>query len=293
MGNRASKTEMKPGIGFESSLVDGELKLTPAESTNRVTKIHYDAFIDKDQIRRIMDRSSDDCDLCRILVLGKSRVGKSALINALVGGEMVQESHGRYGNRGGLEVFKLNVSGKAILLMESPGLFDGCEREEGHIQEMKSTFKSTSSSKLDLVLFCYPVTSSSSTIYDKYTLELFTSALGYTIWSRAIIILTFANNVVTATVDDLVSSASSQIKALLISQGIDQDVVDAIPVGIAGHKDDDTVGGNGDWLWILWRQIMDRSSDRVKPILNKFENERFVPYGFLSVDVIPSDIDDT
>lgn len=306
MGNKTLARQDRSSRNFESSLVNGNLRLTAAESTNRVSKRQHDVVKEAKGISALL--SSEDSDVCRVLVLGKSCSGKSALINAISGEKLAVESHLRDTGTG-VVVHKLTMNGKHLMIIESPGLFDGKEHEEGHVADMKSVLGKYIA-KIHLVLYCHPMKSLTEDGRD--AMELFTSALSKEIWNKAVLALTFVNKLTlpndssdsTAFADEIHSNLvhkSFQIKANLksLEQGISEDVVATIPAVACGFYkgcEDDSDGyilpDGTDWLYELWCKMKSKIDVRLRPILEEFENERFVPFGFVSVDMKPENFQD-
>ncbi|XP_064389793.1 uncharacterized protein LOC135337748 [Halichondria panicea] len=125
-----------------------------------------------------------------ILVIGKTGVGKSALINALVGYEVSPESSIEVGT------FKVETiptemyGGVKAIFYDSPGLHDGKGQEKEYMQQIVDV-----SDNLDLVLFCTKLTDNRVTQEDCDTICEFTQVLGERFWENAVFVLTFANNV--------------------------------------------------------------------------------------------------
>ena len=300
MGNKTATRQDKSSRNFESSLVNGNLRLTATESTNRVSKREHDVVKEAKEISALL--STGDADVCRVLVIGKSGSGKSALINAISGEELAVESHQRYTGTG-VVVHKLTMNGKHLMIIESPGLFDGSEREEGHVDDMKSVLKKYVT-KIHLVLYCHPMTSS-VTEDDREAMKLFTSALSKEIWNKAMLALTFVNKLTLSSgssdpiafadaIHYALEDKSFQIKDTLKSlvPGISEDVVTSIPVvpcgfykGSEGDSDGYILPDSTDWLYELWCKMKSKIDVGLRPVLEEFENERFVPFGFVSVDV--------
>lgn len=296
MGNRKSRTRGRTRNDFESSMIDGNLRLTATESTGRVGKTQYDVVVNQREINSLLF-GRQGSEVCRIMVLGKSCVGKSTVINGLSGAEIAAESHARQVGQG-VEVYKLSTFGKVLLLVECPGLFSGDDREEGHVNDMKGTFRldSTPCFFYDLVLFCFPITTIELANADRSSIDIFTSTFGKGIWSKTIIVLTFANKIACPSLSPVqfageiqgkLEMCSSWIKEVLISVGIEEDIVKSIPVVPSGYKETILPDGT-DWVYELWQKMVLRVDQGLKSTLDCFENERFVPFGYVSIDDIPN-----
>ena len=298
MGNKLRKKintrgENQPDVN-SSCLIDGELRFTASESTNRIGKAQYDVVIDQTEIDSLLFGRHNES--CRVLVLGKSSAGKSAVINALSGEKIAQESHTRETPSRGIEVFRLTMEGKSLVLIESPGLFDGSDREEGHVNDMKDVFKVHAKPKpdsniFDIALFCFPI-STELTDTDKLLFAIYTSTFGKGIWDKMIVLLTFVNGVpahsptkFATEIQTKLEGFSSWMKEVLQSNGVTSTAVPIVPTG---YMECSILPDGSDWIYELWQKMAIRVDDKVKPILDCFENERFVPFGYISVDETPN-----
>lgn len=267
------------------------LKLTAAETARRIVKEQFDVVRDEAIIRNWMS-SSPPTSVCRVLLLGKSCTGKSALINAIAGEEIAEESHARKGGKG-VEVYRLAVGEQSLLVVESPGLFDGDDREEGHIADIKSTV-GRDASKFHLILVCRPITCTDFTDEDVKLVKLFTDILGIDLWNRAIVTLTFVNTLQPnqQQLQEQLDVCTTSVREGLEEAGLPLHVAMRVPLTPVGfHKpvdqlqDSYSLPDGTDWLHNLWDMICHRVSREATSILKSLETERFVPLGYVSVDI--------
>ena len=126
-----------------------------------------------------------------LLIAGKTGVGKSSLVNALVGRQVAKE--GRKKVAGTCEVTSYTVANEGVNLRvwDSLGLGDGTGNDEKYLAEMGSKI----TEKLDVVILCLKMDDSRFQRDDKDTFKLLTKNFGTNFWKNAVIALTFANKV--------------------------------------------------------------------------------------------------
>ena len=186
-----------------------------------------------------------------ILVCGRTGVGKSSLINNLVGSQVCEVNdpgcEGGNFDRGTTEVneTKVNIDNVFVTIYDSPGLQDGTDDEEKYLQDMHNKCKD-----VNLVLYCMEMTSPRYTSAEIRATELITNKFGPDFWNRCVLVMTKANMVRVPPSEKgkerdyhmrLYDKFMDKFRDQLIKQGVSKDVANAIPGVATGnvHPDDD------------------------------------------------------
>ena len=229
-----------------------------------------------------------------ILISGVTGVGKSSLINALVGvKDLAKEGDGPNPMTAVVTRYEACANGVRIYVWDSPGLQDGTDQDDAYVADMKAKCSS-----YDLVLYCsslqsvrFPVTG------DKKSVKLFTNAYGDEFWSRAVYVLTYANNIPPGndkknpvTLEKRFSIFKQAIPTMLIESGVDETIAKSVPIVPAGYID----GGKGrnlspiceDWLDHLWYTTVSKMRFGGQIALIKYTADRIKR----DEDITPSDL---
>ena len=127
-----------------------------------------------------------------IVILGKSGVGKSRLVNSLIGKEnAAKEGNTLSSGTRKPSDYKLRQEGIEIILWDTPGL-DGTDEKVKQL--LKSTAKAVGST-VDLLLWCVCMNTRSLDGNDRLIIKSISRVFGSHILNKTMVALTFANEV--------------------------------------------------------------------------------------------------
>jgi predicted GTPase len=201
-----------------------------------------------------------------MLVTGKTGVGKSSLINGVVGKEVAEEGDSL--DRGTVEVqaFAFKYHEVDITIWDSPGLQDDLDKEEEYIRDMKRKGCANS----DLMLYCARMDNNRFRKEDHDAIRKLTIGLGKEIWKYAIFVMTFANDVWARHergqklrpdekrkrncifFKQRLQERKAKLIGAVIEAGVDAKVAASIPIVPAGYDQEQELPDRDNWLSPLW-----------------------------------------
>jgi len=125
------------------------------------------------------------------MVTGKTGVGKSRLVNALVGRQVAQEGRLKTACTDTVTAHEAVIDGIEVVVWDSPGLQDGSCNERLYLADMKSKL----GRGFDVMIYCLSMTETRFQEADKKAIRTMTTNFGKDLWKNAVVALTFANRI--------------------------------------------------------------------------------------------------
>ena len=242
----------------------------------------------KRQLEEEFQKLKEECNEFSFLAVGKTGVGKSTLLNALTETQTFTVGHEQ--STTGTKIitrYEFDRNGVSITVWDSPGFQDCSGQEEEYKKELKNNC-----SKVDLLLFCITLEEVRSDLeQDGSALQQITDALGVEVWEKSVFTLTFANTLenrlemdgkkgagLEAAFDERIGFWKEKIRVALQQAGVEDSVIQEIPVVPAGHFRRKHLPGQQYWLSNLWFRIFKAVKDEPAKIsLHRANEDRIVP----------------
>ena len=214
-----------------------------------------------------------------VLVIGRTGVGKSSLINSLAGSDVAREGDSCKPETVVVESYKIKYSNPEggekveLTLWDTPGLEDDDRDPEETLREIEAKCNPT---KVDLVFFCVPLNEHRIAKGDKSTAVAFTNKFGVDMWDNAVIAFTCANEI-----QPKPGSSESQHfvrkldewrtgvhEALLTKAKVPKEKVQTIPTIPTGYRQC-SLPDRSDWITILWACSYNKAKQDAQPAFIK------------------------
>ena len=130
-----------------------------------------------------------DCPELKLLVIGETGVGKSNLVNNLLGEDVADVGYSMKSATSDVNCYKGTIEGVPVKVYDTPGLADSrSERDEEYLEEIK---KLTDEETIHLIIYCLKMTETRMRRSIIRTFEQYTK-IGVD-WKKTVIALTFAD----------------------------------------------------------------------------------------------------
>ena len=147
----------------------------------------------------LLEQAFDECiesikeKQLNILVTGKTGVGKSRLVNALVGRRVAEEGRTKDLCTIGVNPYSVVIEGIEVFVWDSRGLQDGTNNEELHLRDLQ---RKNDEHGFDVFIYCLKMDDSRFYSEDKNAIRKLTARFGpQKLWKSAVVALTFANRI--------------------------------------------------------------------------------------------------
>ena len=191
-----------------------------------------------------------------ILITGKTGVGKSRLVNALVGERVAKEGRSKSACTDTVTSYRAKINGVDVVVWDSPGLQDGTCNERLYLQDMESKL----SQGFDVMIYCISMTDTRFYEADKSAIRTLTKEFGSKLWENGVVALTFANLKSKdpdeeSDLDYFLSEKcfwEKEIDEFLAKLKVDLQVRQQIPIVPTGNYKQLCLPGCENWLSELW-----------------------------------------
>jgi energy-coupling factor transporter ATP-binding protein EcfA2 len=233
-----------------------------------------------------LDKWIDESKSVNIFITGKTGTGKTSLVNSLVGTMVSQEGRSLDPGTTNASRYRYKLGEITVNVWDTPGLQDGTGQEAEYVRDIIRRWK-----KIDLFIYCVRMSETRfvSGNPDIISMRLLNEALGSSIWKSALLVLTFANDVVNlGTTQRLQDEALEEYfegkvedwkdrlhLALQEEIGVPEVIVESIDVVPAGYHRRLQLLPNGEcWMSRLWLKALAACSSRAQPAFIKINEHR-------------------
>ena len=180
-----------------------------------------------------------------ILVIGKTRVGKSAVINAIAGKKIAREGQNTKDISREVARYDFIIGDVKYVVWEAPGLQDTSEDDSAVIAKLKNVLK-RQHSQINLVIYCTLMNRERFEQSEVDAIHNLTKAFTSAFWGKTVFALTYANRVLSPEECETDEEASSWftsrvaefgaiIKQALLKSGVSSEKITEIAVVPTGY----------------------------------------------------------
>ena len=242
-----------------------------------------------ERIRQDLTEWYQNSNEVKIFITGRTGVGKSTLVNGLVGEQMAKEGDGLDPETSEVKAWVSEYRSINVTVWDSPGLQDGTNMESRYLDDMR-----TKCSDMDLSIYCvsFKETRFFKGCADIVAMTKLTNVFGEKMWKNAMFVLTFANlaedldsRILEADDDDekvrlfrekLHLWRETLTNALIDDVGVDKAIAERIHVVPAGHASIPELIDRPQWLSPIWFTALYAMNSRAQPAMVKLNYHRIV-----------------
>ena len=242
-----------------------------------------------ERIRQDLTEWYQNSNEVKIFITGRTGVGKSTLVNGLVGEQMAKEGDSLDPETSEVKAWVSEYRSISVTVWDSPGLQDGTNMESRYLDDMR-----TKCSDMDLSIYCvsFKETRFFKGCADIVAMTKLTNVFGEKMWKNAMFVLTFANlaedldsRILEADDDDekvrlfrekLHLWRETLTNALIDDVGVDKEIAERIHVVPAGHASIPELIDRPQWLSPIWFTALYAMNSRAQPAMVKLNYHRIV-----------------
>ena len=224
-----------------------------------------------------LEKWIDESKSVNIFITGKTGTGKTSLVNSLIGNIVSHEGASLNPGTTNVSRHRYKLGEITVNVWDTPGLQDGTGQEAEYVRDIIRRWK-----KIDLFIYCVRMSEIRFVPGnpDIISMRLLNEALGSSIWKNALLVLTFANDVVNfGTAQGLQDEALEEYfegkvenwkdrlhLALQEEIGVPEEIVESIDVIPAGYHKNMQLLPNGEcWMSRLWLKALAACSQCFEP----------------------------
>ena len=193
--------------------------------------------------------ASADVPTFSFLVCGRTGIGKSTLVNILIGKELCEVNDP--GLEGGnfdpcsveMKVVSKKLNGIVINVWDSPGLEDGVRDDKVYINKMEETC-GKEMENIDVILYCTDMTVARLPS-EIIAMKALTERFGEVFWKKSVFVMTKGNAVGFQTAKakfreyhkNVYCNLKKTLSSQLIKLGVSQSVAESVPAVVTGYID--------------------------------------------------------
>ncbi|EDO40080.1 predicted protein [Nematostella vectensis] len=215
----------------------------------------------------------DSCRTFKVIVVGRTGVGKSHLVNTLMGEYVVEEGQDLDPCTSTVSKHEKRIGRTRVTVWDSPGLQDGHHEDEVYLNRIKPVLR-----EIDVMLYCIKM-DDTRFIENEVNAIRAISSLDRDIWRRTAVILTFANKV--RNQEDEIDIDHFRIKKEQWKSKVTNVLMECavsyyadVPFVPAGHRNRPELPSTDDWVSDFWLEVFRASNPSRRLILMAINQQR-------------------